>query len=85
MDQNTANQKITLTMGQLQTMLIEQKKLTGEYITRNLSTYTWFNQSTDRSVEDKKIDIDKAKYELQVECAKSPYHPDFDTLCKYLK
>lgn len=36
-DQN----KVTMSMGQLQDLLIEQKRSTAEYITRNTTFYHW--------------------------------------------
>lgn len=70
--------KITMTVEDLEGMLRNQKHVTAEYITRNLSTYTHFRDGMQG------VDIDKLKSEMQNECRKSPFPNDFVILKKYL-
>ena len=66
---------MNITLEQLQKILDEQKRETAEYITRNLTTYTWY--------EDVSTDNDIVKAELKIECMKSPYPSDYNVLVKY--
>lgn len=70
--------KITLTLNELEELLVAQKNKTADYITRNLSVYSWFYGL-------KNLDIDKIKKELESECYRSPFPKDFEVLKKYLK
>ena len=69
--------KITITLDQLEQLLVMQKKATAEYITRNLSAYTFFKQHPE-------IDISLTKDELSKEVLKSGFPEDFNVLQKYL-
>lgn len=69
--------KISITLDQLERLLINQKKVTADYITRNLSTYTFFKQHPE-------IDINLTKDELSKEVLKSGFPEDFNVLQKYL-
>ena len=73
MSENT----IRITISELQHLLDEQKRVTGEYMTRNLTTYSWFDFE--------KHDIDKTKAELRAEAVKSWFPDDFNVLKKYIK
>lgn len=75
---NLTENKITLTVKQLEQLLEKQKVVTGEYITRNLSVYHWFDP-------DKQLDIQKAKSELMEGCLRSGFPDDFYVLKKYLQ
>jgi hypothetical protein len=68
--------KITLTIDQLEQLLIKQKKLTGEYMTSNLSVYSWFQNS--------ETSVDVSKQEMRDESLKSPYPNDFVIFKKYI-
>lgn len=74
----TSNE-ITMTIDQLRQLLVAQKNATAEYITRNLSVYSFFNELSS------KIDIDKAKTELKSQCYRSDFPDDFNVLSKYIK
>ena len=76
--------KIELTIRELETMLEEQKRVVGEYITRNLSTFTFYNENSDQKSK-KPIDIDLTKTELKKECFKAGFPSDFSVLKKYIK
>lgn len=68
---------ITLTMQELEALLRQQKQVTAEYITRNMSVYSWFPEVTG--------DLRQMKEEIKSECLKSGFPDDFDVLKKYLK
>ena len=70
--------KLTMTLEQLENILREQKRVTADYITRNLTTYTFYNQNPG-------IDNKLAKDELRLEVMKSGYPDDFERLKKYIK
>lgn len=70
--------KITLTISELEKLLADQKTIVANHITRNLSVYTWY---MDRN---KPIDLEQAKTELANECHKADYPNDFIVLKKYL-
>ena len=46
-------QKIEMTIEELQAMLDEQKRVVGEYITRNLSGYHWWGKDGVNTVQTK--------------------------------
>jgi hypothetical protein len=75
---------MNITIQQLESMLNEQKRVVGEYITRNLSTYSWYNDLTSGREVKQNIDSDLARTEMKKECNKSPYPEEFNTLKKYL-
>lgn len=68
--------EITMTIKELESLLDEQKKVTSEFMTRNLSCYHWWNVNG--------VDSDKARGELIKECNNSGYPSDFKVLKKYL-
>ncbi len=70
--------KIEMELSDLQDLLNKQKATTGEYMTRNLTIYSWFEQG-------RSSPIDKMKSELKDEAGKSPYPSDMNVLLKYLK
>lgn len=70
--------KIEMTVAELENMLLEQKRSTAEYITRNLTVYHWYGMGN-------KVDSDKAKEELKTECLKSHFPNDFSVLKKFVK
>jgi hypothetical protein len=69
--------EIKITIKELEDLLIEQKKVVADYITRNLSTYHW-------SRKESELDIDKAKEELRNEVYNAKYPNEFNVLNKYL-
>lgn len=71
------SQEIRMTLLELQDLLNDQKRETAEYITRNLTVYSWFKFDG--------MDIDDTKKQLKDQCLKSGYPPDFDVLKKYIK
>lgn len=73
------NVMVTMTMEDLESMLWQQKNATADYITRNLSTFKWFNDNTAT------IDCTSAKEEIVREVNKSPFAKDFQVLQKYHK
>lgn len=70
--------KIEMTVSELEDMLLEQKRITAEYITRNLTVYHWYGMGNS-------IDLDKAKEELKAECLKSNFPNDFNVIKKFVK
>lgn len=66
---------MNITIEQLKQILDEQKKETAEYITRNLTTYSWY--------EDVSTENEIVKTELKRECMKAPYPNDYNILEKY--
>lgn len=76
--------KIELTIRELELMLEEQKRVVGEYITRNLSIYTFFNENRNSTTAKTDIDIDLTNTEIKKECFKAGFPNDFSVLKKYL-
>ena len=68
---------MNITLEQLKQILDVQKEEVAKYITRNLTTYTWY--------EDVSIDTDTVRIELKAECIKAPYPQEYNVLEKYLK
>ena len=70
--------KIEMTVSELENLLLEQKRQTADYITRNLTAYHWCGMGN-------KVDLDRAKEELKSECLKSHFPNDFNVLKRFLK
>jgi len=70
------NPEIKMTIKDLEDLLTEQKKVVSEYITRNLTVYMWY--------EDTSKDITKMKEEIRQEVMKSGLPNDIAVLKKYL-
>ena len=68
--------KIELTLSELESLLHEQKEVVGDYITRNLSIYSFFQAG---------INTDLIKQELQKQCRSAKFPNDFNVLKKYIK
>ena len=69
--------KIELTITELEAMLDEQKKVVGEYMTRNLSVYgDWWIKIDD---------LQSAKQSMKNEALKAGYVSEFEILKKYVK
>lgn len=68
--------KIELTLSELEVLLHEQKEVVGDYITRNLSVYSFFESG---------IDIDSIKREMRNQCRNANFPNDFNVLKKYIK
>lgn len=68
---------IKMSLVELQAMLDEQKRVTGEYMTKNLSVYGEWWQNVD--------DLNKVKEDMKAEAKKSGYPTEFMTLKKYIK
>jgi hypothetical protein len=70
--------KLEMSIEDLQEMLQEQKRVTAEYITRNLSVYHWYGKGN-------LIDTSKAKEELKAEALKSDFPTEFKVIKRYVK
>ena len=70
--------EVTLTLEELENLLNEQKRVTAEYITRNLTIYPWFEDL-------KTFDIITVKNSIKTECYKSGHPNDISILRKYIK
>lgn len=68
---------IHLSVVELENLLRKQREATGEYMTRNLSVYSWWENGGIP-------DIDKNKNELQRQALMSPVPEDFKILKRYL-
>ena len=66
-----------MTIQELTSLLEQQKRSTAEYITGNLSVYSFFPELSG--------DLTKIKEEIKAQCMKSKYAPDFEVLKKYIK
>jgi len=69
--------KLQLTIEELETLLNEQKQVTADYITRNLSFYDFYRNPGE-------VDLIKNREQLEEQCLKSGYPNDFNVLKKYI-
>ena len=68
---------IKMSISELENILTEQKKVTAEYITRNLTVFEWFKSLIG-------YDSERIKEEIRRECLKSGFANDFKILKKYV-
>lgn len=73
--------QIHMTLDELEQLLNQHKDTIIRHITRNLSTYHWYNYKN----EDFKLDLELGREELRREVIQAPYPPDFQVLKKYLE
>lgn len=66
---------MNITLEQLKQILDEQKKEVAEYITRNMTVYSWYENIAGSG--------EKVRTELKAQCLKAPYSNDYKILEKY--